>query len=159
LLTELLSLLAQTTDLLLLLGDVMFDRSDLTSELGKFVSQVSVSPLEGPDPRLCLLNLSLSILEISSQLACTWAVVSTATSVSEGLLELVDFAGQSLNSLTSLAACSDLAAWDTGPWGDTDWLASAGTWSLDWSWGFWSAWAWASWFWSTSATTAVAVTV
>jgi len=156
LLAELLGLLAQRADLLLLLGDLMFDRSDLAGELGKFVGQVSVSPLEGPDSRLCLLNLSLSLLELSSQLGGGWTAVFL-TGVGECLTKLVDFAGHSLNSLTSLAAGSDLTAFDTGLWSDTDWLAWTSAWGLDWSWCLWSAWAWTTWFWSAAASTAVTV--
>jgi len=144
----------------LLLGDLMLDRSDLAGELGKFVSKFRVLPLEGPDLGLCLFGLSLDSLEISSQLVYTWATISTATGIGEGLLELVDFASQSLNSLTSLAAGSDLTAFDTGLWSDTDWLAWTSTWSLDWSWCLWSAWAWTTWFWSAwAASTTTAVTV
>jgi len=153
LLAELFSLLGQCADLRLLFGDLMLDRSDLAGELGKFVSQVTVSSLEGPDLRLCLFDLSIDYLDLSSQLADGWAVVS-ATDVSKGLLEFVDFAGHRLDSLTSFAAGSDLTAFYTSLWGDTDWLSWTSTWSLDWSWG--RAWLWSG-AWATTTSTAVAV--
>jgi len=158
LLSELLGLLAQTSDFLLQLLDLMFDGSDLTGESLEFLPQVIVFPLKGADPRLGVLDLFLNSLELSLKFLRAWSVVATGSRVGKSLLELLNLLGQLLNGLPSLAAGTNLATFDTGLWYHTDWLAWTGTWSLDWGWSLGSAWWWAwSWSWLAASSAAVGV--